>query len=264
MKMNENEIQVWNYESSEIRTVQVNGEPWFVGKDVAAVLGYSNPRDAINKRVDDEDKGVAKCDTLGGVQDLTIINESGLYSLVLSSKLPNAKKFKRWVTSEVLPSIRKHGAYMTEQTLERALTSPDFLIELATQLKTEQEQRRRLETTVAAQSKQMEQDKPKVLFADSVTASSSSILIGELAKLIKQNGVDIGQRRLFEWMRANGYLIKRKGSEYNLPTQRSMEQGLMEIKETSVVHTGYTTISKTPKVTGKGQVYFINLFLGQA
>lgn len=153
---------------------------------------------------------------------------------------------------------------MTEQTLERALTSPDFLIELATQLKTEQEQRRRLETTVAAQSKQMQQDKPKVLFADSVTASSSSILIGELAKLIKQNGVDIGQRRLFEWMRANGYLIKRKGSEYNLPTQRSMEQGLMEIKETSVVHTGYTTISKTPKVTGKGQVYFINLFLGQA
>ena len=262
--MDENKIQVWNYESSEIRTVQVNGEPWFVGKDVASVLGYSNPRDAINKRVDDEDKGVAKCDTLGGVQDLTIINESGLYSLVLSSKLPNAKKFKRWVTSEVLPSIRKHGAYMTEQTLERALTSPDFLIELATQLKTEQEQRRRLETTVAAQSKQMEQDKPKVLFADSVTASSSSILIGELAKLIKQNGVDIGQRRLFEWMRANGYLIKRKGSEYNLPTQRSMEQGLMEIKETSVVHTGYTTISKTPKVTGKGQVYFINLFLGQA
>ena len=262
--MDENKIQVWNYESSEIRTVQVNGEPWFVGKDVAAVLGYSNPRDAINKRVDDEDKGVAKCDTLGGVQDLTIINESGLYSLVLSSKLPNAKKFKHWVTSEVLPSIRKHGAYMTEQTLERAFTSPDFLIELATQLKTEQEQRRRLETTVAAQSKQMEQDKPKVLFADSVTASSSSILIGELAKLIKQNGVDIGQRRLFEWMRANGYLIKRKGSEYNLPTQRSMEQGLMEIKETSVVHTGYTTISKTPKVTGKGQVYFINLFLGQA
>nr|DAP35714.1 MAG TPA: repressor domain protein [Caudoviricetes sp.] len=262
--MDENKIQVWNYESSEIRTIQANGEPWFVGKDVATVLGYSNPRDAINKRVDDEDKGVAKCDTLGGIQDLTIINESGLYSLVLSSKLPNAKKFKRWVTNEVLPSIRKHGAYMTEQTLERALTSPDFLIELATQLKVEQEQRKQLETTVAAQNKQMEQDKPKVLFADSVTASSSSILIGELAKLIKQNGVDIGQRRLFEWMRVNGYLIKRKCSEYNLPTQRSMEQGLMEIKETSVVHTGYTTISKTPKVTGKGQVYFINLFLGQA
>lgn len=262
--MDENKIQVWNYESSEVRTVQVNGEPWFVGKDVATVLGYSNTRDAIARHVDEEDKAGVGIHDGSQMREVVVVNESGLYSLVLSSKLPNAKKFKRWVTSEVLPSIRKHGAYMTEQTLERALTSPDFLIELATQLKTEQEQRRRLETTVAAQSKQMEQDKPKVLFADSVTASSSSILIGELAKLIKQNGVDIGQRRLFEWMRANGYLIKRKGSEYNLPTQRSMEQGLMEIKETSVVHTGYTTISKTPKVTGKGQVYFINLFLGQA
>ena len=261
--MNENEVQVWNYESSEVRTVQVNGEPWFVGKDVATILEYSNPRKALADHVDAEDKGVTKCDTLGGVQDLTIINESGLYSLVLSSKLPNAKKFKRWVTSEVLPSIRKHGAYMTDQALEKALTNPDFLIQLATQLKTEQEQRRRLETTVAAQSKQMEQDKPKVLFADSVAASSSSILIGELAKLIKQNGVDMGQRRLFAWMRENGYLIKRCGSEYNLPTQRSMERGLMEIKETSVIHSGYTTISKTPKVTGKGQVYFINLLVGQ-
>lgn len=262
--MDENKIQVWNYESSEVRTVQVNGEPWFVGKDVATVLGYSNTRDAIARHVDEEDKAGVGIHDGSQMREVVVVNESGLYSLVLSSKLPNAKKFKRWVTSEVLPSIRKHGAYMTEQTLERALTSPDFLIELATQLKAEREQRKQLETTVAAQSEQMEQDKPKVLFADSVTASSSSILIGELAKLIKQNGVDIGQRRLFEWMRTNGYLIKRKGSEYNLPTQRSMEQGLMEIKETSVVHTGYTTISKTPKVTGKWQVYFINLFLGQA
>lgn len=261
--MNENEIQVWNYESSEVRTVQVNGEPWFVGKDVATVLGYSNTRDAIARHVDEEDKAGVGIHDGSQMREVVVVNESGLYSLVLSSKLPNAKKFKRWVTSEVLPSIRKHGAYMTEQTLERALTSPDFLIELATQLKTEQEQRRRLETTVAAQSKQMEQDKPKVLFADSVAASSSSILIGELAKLIKQNGVDMGQRRLFAWMRENGYLIKRCGSEYNLPTQRSMERGLMEIKETSVIHSGYTTISKTPKVTGKGQVYFINLLVGQ-
>lgn len=262
--MDENKIQVWNYESSEIRTVQVNGEPWFVGKDVATVLGYANTQKAVRDHVDEEDKLTERFVLSGQNREVIVINESGLYSLILSSNLPNAKQFKRWVTNEVLPSIRKHGAYMTEQTLERALTSPDFLIELATQLKAEQEQRKQLETTVAAQNKQMEQDKPKVLFADSVTASSSSILIGELAKLIKQNGVDIGQRRLFEWMRVNGYLIKRKGSEYNLPTQRSMEQGLMEIKETSVVHTGYTTISKTPKVTGKGQVYFINLFLGQA
>lgn len=261
--MNENEIQVWNYESSEVRTVQVNGEPWFVGKDVATVLGYSNTRDAIARHVDEEDKAGVGIHDGSQMREVVVVNESGLYSLVLSSKLPNAKKFKRWVTSEVLPSIRKHGAYMTDQALEKALTNPDFLIQLATQLKTEQEQRRRLETTVAAQSKQMEQDKPKVLFADSVAASSSSILIGELAKLIKQNGVDMGQRRLFAWMRENGYLIKRCGSEYNLPTQRSMERGLMEIKETSVIHYGYTTISKTPKVTGKGQVYFINLLVGQ-
>lgn len=260
--MNENEIQVWNYESSEVRTVQVNGEPWFVLADVCKVLEIKNSRDAAAK-LDGDEKGVALTDTLGGKQHVTIINESGLYTVILRSDKPQAKPFRKWVTSVVLPSIRKHGAYMTEQTLERALTSPDFLIELATQLKTEQEQRRRLETTVAAQSKQMEQDKPKVLFADSVAASSSSILIGELAKLIKQNGVDMGQRRLFAWMRENGYLIKRCGSEYNLPTQRSMERGLMEIKETSVIHYGYTTISKTPKVTGKGQVYFINLLVGQ-
>ena len=146
--------------------------------------------------------------------------------------------------------------------VEEKWNSPEAIMARALQLSNVK--LKQLETTVTDLQKQVEQDKPKVLFADSVTASSSSILIGELAKLIKQNGVDIGQRRLFEWMRTNGYLIKRKGSEYNLPTQRSMEQGLMEIKETSVVHTGYTTISKTPKVTGKGQVYFINLFLGQA
>lgn len=262
--MDENKIQVWNYESSEIRTIQKDGEPWFVLADVCKVLEIARGTKVAERLEEDEVRQTSITDSLGRQQKAYIINESGLYAVILRSDKPQAKPFRKWVTSEVLPSIRKHGAYMTEQTLERALTSPDFLIELATQLKTEQEQRRRLETTVAAQSKQMEQDKPKVLFADSVTASSSSILIGELAKLIKQNGVDIGQRRLFEWMRANGYLIKRKGSEYNLPTQRSMEQGLMEIKETSVVHTGYTTISKTPKVTGKGQVYFINLFLGQA
>lgn len=261
--MNENEIQVWNYESSEIRTVQVNGEPWFVLADVCKVLELSSPHKVADRLENDERNQIPVTDSLGRYQNTAIINESGLYTVILRSDKPQAKPFRKWVTSVVLPSIRKHGAYMTEQTLERALTSPDFLIELATQLKTEQEQRRRLETTVAAQSKQMEQDKPKVLFADSVAASSSSILIGELAKLIKQNGVDMGQRRLFAWMRENGYLIKRCGSEYNLPTQRSMERGLMEIKETSVIHYGYTTISKTPKVTGKGQVYFINLLVGQ-
>lgn len=255
--MDENKIQVWNYESSEIRTIQKDGEPWFVLADVCKVLEIARGTKVAERLEEDEVRQTSITDSLGRQQKAYIINESGLYAVILRSDKPQAKPFRKWVTSEVLPSIRKHGAYMTDNTLEQALTNPDFLIRLATELKTEKEKRLALE-------QQAEQDKPKVLFADSVTASSSSILIGELAKLIKQNGVDIGQRRLFEWMRANGYLIKRKGSEYNLPTQRSMEQGLMEIKETSVVHTGYTTISKTPKVTGKGQVYFINLFLGQA
>ena len=257
-----NEITSWNYEGAEVRTVQIDGEPWFVLADICRELEISNSR-MVSERLESDELMSAKLTSGGQRREMTIINESGLYTVILRSDKPQAKPFRKWVTSEVLPSIRKHGAYMTEQTLERALTSPDFLIELATQLKTEQEQRRRLETTVAAQSKQMEQDKPKVLFADSVAASRSSILIGELAKLIKQNGVDMGQKRLFQWMRENGYLIKRCGSEYNLPTQRSMELGLMEIKETSVIHSGYTTISKTPKVTGKGQVYFINLLVGQ-
>lgn len=253
------DLQIFNGpEFGAIRTIEKDGEPWFVGKDVATALGYNNPRDAFKKHIDEEDKGVAKCDTLGGTQETTIINESGLYSLVLSSKLPTAKKFKRWVTNEVIPSIRKHGAYMTPETLEKLLLSPDTLMQLAQNLKDEQEKRKELETKI-------EQDKPKVLFADAVASAKTSILIGELAKLLKQNGVDMGQNRLFEWMRQNGYLIRRQGSDYNMPTQRSMEQGLFEIKETTVVHAdGHTHINKTPKVTGKGQAYFVTLFLKEA
>lgn len=249
--MNTN-LQTWSYENSEIRTVEKDGEPWFVGKDVAAVLGYANASKAIQDHVDAEDKLNNDSLLSLGQRGGWLINESGLYSLILSSKLPNAKKFKRWVTSKVLPSIRKHGAYMTDQTLEQALTSPDFLIQLATQLKEEKEQRKQLEAKV-------EQDKPKVLFADSVSASKSSILVGELAKILKQNGVDTGQFRLFAWLRENGYLIKREGSDYNMPTQRSVEMGLFEVKQTIITHSdGHITTNKTPKVTGKGQVYFVN------
>lgn len=248
----DNNLQTWNYENSEIRTVEKDGEPWFVGKDVAAVLGYAKPENAIARHVDDEDKSITPFQGTAYETRATIINESGLYSLILSSKLPNAKKFKRWVTNEVLPSIRKHGAYMTDQTLEQALTSPDFLIQLATQLKEEKEQRKQLEVKV-------EQDRPKVLFAESVSASKTSILVGELAKILKQNGVDTGQTRLFAWMRENGYLIKRRGNDYNMPTQRAMEMKLFEVKETSVTHSdGHISVNKTPKVTGKGQVYFAN------
>lgn len=253
-----NNIRVFNNdEFGAIRTVIINNEPYFVGKDVAEILGYSNTRDALAKHVDKEDKtdGVAIRDSIGREQTPVLINESGLYSLVLSSKLPSAKKFKRWVTSEVLPSIRKHGAYMTNDVLEKALTSPDFLIQLATKLKDEQEKNKKL----AAENEIM---KPKALFADCVSASKSTILIGELAKIIKANGVDIGQNRLFAWLRDNGYLIRRKGMDYNMPTQKSMELGLFKIKETTINKPdGSIAITKTVKVTGKGQAYFINKFI---
>ena len=251
------DLQIFNSpEFGAIRTIEKDGEPWFVGKDVAAALGYERPTKAILDHVDDEDKDeVPIQDSIGRSQNTPIINESGLYSLVLSSKLPTAKKFKRWITSEVIPSIRKHGAYMTPDKLEEVLLKPDTLIQLAQNLKAEQEKRRALEAKV-------ETDKPKVLFADSVEAAKTSILIGELAKLLKQNGINIGQNRLFQWLRNNGYLIKRKGSDYNMPTQRAMEMGLFEIKETTITHSdGHIHVSKTPKVTGKGQVYFVNLFL---
>lgn len=253
-----NELKVFNNnEFGDVRVVEVDNEPWFVGKDVAEILGYSNPRKALIDHVDNEDKGVTKCDTLGGIQEITTINESGLYSLILSSKLPNAKKFKKWVTNEVLPSIRKHGAYMTDNTLEEALTSPDFLIRLATELKNEKEARKKAEDKIA-------EDKPKVLFADAVNASNTSILIGDLAKILKQNGYDTGQKRLFEILRNKGFLMK-TGSSKNMPTQKAMEMGLFEVKETTINNPdGSIRVTKTTKVTGAGQQYFINMFLAKA
>ena len=180
--MNENEIQVWNYESSEARTVQVNGEPWFVGKDVATILGYNNPRDAISKRVDDEDKGVAKCDTLGGVQDLTIINESGLYSLVLSSKLPNAKKFKRWVTSEVLPSIRKHGSYSVQSQFADLSPQLQVLIQMETRQK-QIEARQAEQATALAGLEQKLQNTCEVIALDKTAwRKDSEHLINKIAR----------------------------------------------------------------------------------
>ncbi len=254
------ELQIFqNSEFGEIRTIEREGEPWFVGKDVAAALGYSNTKDALSRHVDTEDKyqgeGVAFPDPHGVLQYPTIINESGLYSLVLSSKLPTAKKFKRWVTSEVIPSIRKHGMYATQSTVEQMLADPDTAIRLLNEIKSEREQRKALQ-------KQIEEQKPAVIFTDAVVTSKNSILIGELAKLLKQNGIKMGQNRLFEWMRQNGYLIRRQGSDYNMPTQKSMELGLFEIKETCITHSdGHIHVSKTSKVTGKGQVYFINKIL---
>lgn len=243
-----NEVQLFNFESHEVRSLLLNNEPWFVGKDVAEALGYSKARNAIATHIDSEDKKDAPIQgTLGGVQEMTVINESGLYSLVLSSKLPSAKKFKRWVTSEVLPALRKTGQYQVKELSGQELMAK-ALIEA--------------QSVLAAKDKQIEEMKPKVVFADAVATSHTSILVGELAKILKQNGIDMGQKRLFAWLREKGYLIKRQGTDYNMPTQKAMELGLFEIKEGSYVNgSGVNITTKTPKVTGKGQQYFINKFL---
>lgn len=248
-----NEIKVFeNEQFGSLRTLELNGYPWFVGKDVAEALGYSNSRKALADHVQDDDKGVTKWNTLGGKQDLTIINESGLYSLIMSSKLPSAKQFKHWVTSEVLPSIRKNGAYLTGKKAYDITHDPNSLADLLLQAG---EQLKQKELVI-------QEMKPKALFADAVSASHTSILIGDLAKLLRQNGVETGQRRLFDWMRHNGYLIKAKGQSYNMPTQRAMEMGLFEVKERTINNSdGSVTISRTTKVTGKGQQFFIKKFL---
>lgn len=243
-----NEVQLFNFESHEVRSLLLNNEPWFVGKDVAEALGYSKARNAIATHIDSEDKKDAPIQgTLGGVQEMTVINESGLYSLVLSSKLPSAKKFKRWVTSEVLPALRKTGQYQVKELSGQELMAK-ALIEA--------------QSVLAAKDKVIEEMKPKVVFADAVATSHTSILVGELAKILKQNGIDMGQKRLFAWLREKGFLIKRKGTDYNMPTQKAMDLGLFEIKEGSYVNgSGVNITTKTPKVTGKGQQYFINKFL---
>lgn len=243
-----NELQVFkNQEFGSVRTLVINNEPWFVGKDIAESLGYTATEKAIRTHIDGDDKGVTEMDTPGGKQKVVIINESGLYSLVLSSKLPSAKKFKRWVTSEVLPALRKTGQYQVKELSGQELMAK-ALIEA--------------QSVLAAKDKQIEQMKPKVVFADAVATSHTSILVGELAKILKQNGIDMGQKRLFAWLREKGYLIKRQGTDYNMPTQKAMDLGLFEIKEGSYVNgSGVNITTKTPKITGKGQQYFINKFL---
>lgn len=243
-----------NAEFGKIRTMEQNGEPWFVGKDVADILGYKNGSRDINSHVDEEDRLKYQISTAGQMREQTFINESGLYSLVLSSKLPTAKIFKRWITKEVIPAIRKHGGYLTPEKTEELLRNPDLLIQMLTDLKIERAKR-------AEAEQQLKAAEPKVIFADAVSASDTTILIGDLAKLIKQNGHAIGQKRLFQWLRENGFLIKRQGADYNSPTQYAMELGLFKIKETAITHSdGHVTVSKTVKVTGKGQQYFINKF----
>lgn len=245
--------QLFNFNGQQVRTVTINDEPYFVGKDVATILGYKKPENAIANHVEDEDKTTTLIQGTGSnyKSKSVIINESGLYALILSSKLPTAKEFKHWVTSEVLPAIRKHGAYMTDEKAFNVIHNADGLADLLQQAADQ----------LKAKDIQIAEMKPKALFADAVSTSNSSILIGQLAKILRQNGVNIGQNRLFAWMRKNGYLGTR-GSNRNVPTQRSMELGLFKTKETVINHSdGHTTVNITTKVTGKGQQYFINKFL---
>lgn len=246
-------LQLFAFEGNEVRTLKIDDEPYFVGKDVANILGYSNTRKALQDHVDLEDKkdGVTIRDSIGRNQKPTVINESGLYSLILSSKMPNAKKFKHWVTSEVLPAIRKHGAYMTDEKAFDVVHNKNGLADLLQQAADQLKQK----------DIQIEEMKPKAMLADAITASETSILVGEMAKILKKNGVNTGQNRFFKWLRANGYLIKRKGTDYNMPTQKSMNLKLFEIKERTIVDGNSTRIVKTPKITGNGQQYFTNLFL---
>ena len=240
-------IQVFEYQNNKVRTVDVDGEAWFVLKDVCEVLHLGTTA-KVAERLDDDEKGMNQIHTPGGTQNVTVVNESGLYHVILRSDKPEAAPFRRWVTNDVLPTIRKTGSYNAPQLTRSQL--------LATALIAAHEE-------LEEKDKQIETMKPKALFADAVSASSQSSLVGEMAKLLSQNGIQMGQNRLFSWMRENGYLIKdRKRTDYNMPTQKSMELRLFEIKETSIAHSdGHTSINKTLKVTGIGQVYFVNLFL---
>lgn len=251
--MQPNEIVSFdNDEFGRVRTIDEDGKALFCAKDIAVALGYSDTNNAIKRHC----RGVAKrhpiTDDLGRYQEARFITEPDVYRLITHSKLPNAQRFEAWVFEEVLPSIRRTGGYVAAKPDE----SPEEIMARAVLVAQE---------TIERQKRQLDEMKPKAVFADAVATSKTSILIGDLAKILKQNGVDMGQRRLFEWMRQRGYLMRANGSSHNMPTQRSMERGWFEIKETSITHSdGHITVQRTPKVTGKGQQYFINLFLNGA
>lgn len=246
-----NELKIFRKQDfGEVRTVLRDGEPWFVAADVCKALEVQNPTQAI-ARLDDDERAMLN---IGRQGETNIVNEPGLYALVLGSRKPEARAFKRWITHEVIPAIRHHGLYATPQTVEAMLNDPDTMIRTLTALKEERAARMALESKAEA-------DAPKVLFADSVAASKQSILVGELATLLRQNGIQIGQNRLFEDLRNDGYLVRQRGDRWNLPTQRAMEMGLFEIKERTVnAPDGTVRLTRTVKVTGKGQIYFLNRY----
>ena len=239
------ELTLFKFKRQPVRTLTIDGEAWFVGKDVCSVLGYQNPSKALQDHVDAEDKLNNETLSSLGQRGGWIINESGVYGLIFSSKLPDAKSFKRWVTTEVLPQIRVSGSYQKKELTGEELMAKAFI---------------EAKSIMERQNKEIIEIKPKALFADTVAASKSSILVGQEAKLISQSGYPIGQNRFFAWLRANGYLCSR-GADYNMPTQRSREMNLIEIKIRTVTNPdGSVRETKTPVITGKGQIYFLNKF----
>lgn len=249
-----NEIQIFKSEQfGEIRTAGTADEPMFCAADICRALGYNNGRDAIARHCDEGDVAKHDTPTTSGVQTMTYVNESGLYALIFGSKLSTAKQFKKWVTSEVLPTIRKTGSYNIQQMSRK---------ELAMMIVKAEEEKEALMLENKRKDDQLEEQKPKVVFADAIVGSQSSCLIGELAKILTQNGYEIGQNRLFAWLRANHYLGT-VGEYYNIPCQKYLEMGLFELKKNVHSQNGQMVTTITPKVTGKGQQYFINKFLGQ-
>jgi anti-repressor protein len=249
-------IQVFNHpEFGKVRTINEDGKLLYCGKDVATALGYLRSNDALMQHC----KGTAiyrPLATAGGVQQMRFITEPDVFRLIASSRLPNAQRFEAWLFEEIAPKAVKGELISKEQVLG-LFNDPDALLKIVTSWKEDRDRANALEV-------ENEVMKPKALFADAVSASDATILIGQLAKLLKQNGIDIGQNRLFERLRQDGFLIRRKGTDFNAPTQRAMEMGLFRVKETAITHAeGHVTVSKTTKVTGKGQQYFINMFLGK-
>lgn len=243
-----NELTNYQFEDTPIRIItNTQGEPLFALADICKACGIANSRDTA-ARLDDDQKGVGTIDTLGGPQKITVVNESGLYDVILDSRKPEAKRFRKWITSEVLPSIRKHGGYLVGQEQ----MTPEQMVAASMQY---------LQSKIAEQQARLDTQQPKVLFADAVSTSNRCILIGELAKILKQNGINTGEKRLFAWLREHGYLMKRNGIP-NMPTQKSADLDLFKVKETPIIHAdGHTTLSFTTKVTPKGQIYFVNKFL---
>lgn len=255
--MDNNHITRFDFRGATVRVLaDEQGEPWFVAKDVCDVLELTNVGEALRALDDDEKNTIRISDGIAGNPYKATISESGFYRLVLRSRKPVAKEFQRWVTHEVLPSIRKHGGYMAGQEA----MSPEQM--LAASMRWLESRIAEQQGQIASQQAQLDSQAPKVLFADAVSTSKRCILVGELAKILRQNGVDMGEKRLFAWLREHGYLMQRNGVR-NFPTQRSMDLGLFQVKETTIVHSdGHTTLSVTTKVTPKGQQYFIRKFLG--